>query len=232
MTSDAVDRAKRMAGKEAASLVRPGQVVGLGTGSTAAMAIEELGRRMREEGLAFTGVATSYQAMGMARSLGIAVRSLDEVSSIDIAIDGADEVDPAKNLIKGGGGAHLREKVIAGASDLFVVVVDESKLVSVLGERMSVPVEVLPMAVATVARRIRSLGGEPELRTGIRKDGPVITDNGNMILDVRFGPIADPAGLERALREIPGLLESGLFVGLADLVICGDAGAQTVRRIT
>jgi hypothetical protein len=117
VSDDPVDRAKRMASKEAAGMVRSGQIVGLGTGSTAAMAIQELGRRVREEGLVFTGVATSYQAAGLARALGIPVRTLDEVSGIDLAIDGADEVDPGKNLIKGGGGAHLREKVIAAESD-------------------------------------------------------------------------------------------------------------------
>jgi ribose 5-phosphate isomerase A len=213
-------------------MVRTDQVVGLGTGSTAAHAIEELGRRVREEGLRIVGIPTSYQAARLARDRGIPVRSLDDVDGLDIAIDGADEVDPARNLIKGGGGAHTREKVIASAAKLFVVVVDESKLVRRLGQRTAVPVEVIPMALAPAVRRLRALGGIPELRTGLRKDGPVITDEGNLLLDVRFDGIADPATLEGAINAIPGVLDNGLFVGLAGLVLSCAPGVDEVRRIS
>jgi ribose 5-phosphate isomerase A len=224
--------AKRRAGIQAASMVVSDQVVGLGTGSTAARAIEELGRRIREESLRIVGIPTSYQAARLAREQGIPVRSMDDVEGIDIAIDGADEVDPARNLIKGGGGAHTREKVVASAAGLFVVVVDESKIVRVLGEKTAIPVEVISMAVAPAARKLRDLGGAAELRMGLRKDGPVITDEGNLILDVRFGPVTDPAGLERAINAIPGVLDNGLFVGLAGIVLVGVAGASEVRRIS
>jgi ribose 5-phosphate isomerase A len=228
---DPVERAKRAAGREAAKMVRAGQIVGLGTGSTAALAIEELGLRVRDEGLAIVGVATSYQAAALARRAGIPVRSLEEIGRIDVAIDGADEADPRKNLIKGGGAAHTREKVIASEAALFIVVLDESKLVAHLGERSPVPVEAIPMAAAVVARRLEALGGQPELRMGIRKDGPVITDNGNVVIDVQFGPIADPLRLEKAINEIPGVVDNGLFIGLADLLLVGEMGSEVVRRI-
>ncbi len=224
--------AKRRTGIEAASMVVTDQVVGLGTGSTAAHAIEELGRRIREESLRIVGIPTSYQAARLAREHGVPVRSMDDVGGIDIAIDGADEVDPVRNLIKGGGGAHTREKVVASAAGLFVVVVDESKIVRILGEKTAIPVEVIPMAVAPASRKLRDLGGVAELRMGLRKDGPVITDEGNLILDVRFGPVANPAGLERAINAIPGVLDNGLFVGLAGIVLVGVEGASEVRRIS
>jgi ribose 5-phosphate isomerase A len=224
--------AKRRAGIEAASMVRAEQVVGLGTGSTAAHAIEELGRRVREEHLRIVGIPTSYQAARLAREHGVSVLTLDDVDRLDIAIDGADEVDPHRNLIKGGGAAHTREKVIAAAARLFVVVVDESKVVRRLGEKAAVPVEVIPMAVAPVGRALRALGGVPELRMGLRKDGPVVTDEGNLLYDVRFDTIADPAGLERAINAIPGVLDNGLFVGLAGLILIGVPGATEVRRLS
>lgn len=218
-----------MVGIEAARMIVSGQVVGLGTGSTAAEMIRELGRRVREEGLSVTGVATSFHAAILARGEGIAVRTLEDVERIDIAIDGADEVDPAKNLIKGGGGAHTREKVIASFADRFVVVVDDSKLVSKLGEKFPVPVEAIPMALPLVMRRLRDLGGVPEIRMGVRKDGPVVTDQGNIVIDVRFNGLTNPAALEAAINAIPGVLENGIFAGLADrILVASPAG---VRRI-
>ncbi|HEY9845979.1 MAG TPA: ribose 5-phosphate isomerase A, partial [Candidatus Caenarcaniphilales bacterium] len=138
------------------------------------------------------------------------------------AIDGADEVDPQHNLIKGGGAAHTREKVVDSLAAQFIVVVDSSKLVERLGSTFPVPVEVLPMAIAPVTQAIGKLGGKPELRMGVKKDGPVITDQGNMVLDVMFDSIDNPAELEKTLNNIPGVLENGLFVGLTDLVLVGE----------
>jgi ribose 5-phosphate isomerase A len=228
---DGAREAKRLAGIEAAALVRSGFVVGLGTGSTAAFAIAELGRRVREEGLSIRGIPTSFSAAILARDSGIPLAALDDVASIDLAIDGADEIDPGKNLIKGGGAAHTREKVIASAAARFVVVADESKLVARLGEKAPVPVEVIPMAFSPVLRRLRSLGAVPEIRMGHRKDGPVITDQGNFIIDARFARIDDPAALERAINEIPGVLDNGLFIGMAETVLIGSTGSGGVRRL-
>jgi ribose 5-phosphate isomerase A len=227
---DLQKKAKQLAGREAAKFVKDGNVVGLGTGSTAAYGIEELGRRVKDEGLRILGIPTSYSAANLAREHGIPVGSLDDVGRVDIAIDGADEVDPLKNLIKGGGAAHTREKIVDALADLFVVVVDDSKLVSRLGEKCPVPVEVIPMALAPVMRRLRAMGGEPVLRAAIRKDGPVITDLGNFVVDVRFPVIEDPATLESNLNNIPGVLENGLFVGLTDVVVIGVCKDGSVRK--
>jgi ribose 5-phosphate isomerase A len=232
-----IDRERRLkerAALEAVKMIRDGAIVGLGTGSTAALAIAELGRRVREDGLEIIGIPTSYQAAMIARANGIVTRTLDDVSKIDIAIDGADEVDSKKNLIKGGGGAHTREKVVDGLADLFVVVVDDSKLVKRLGEKFPVPVEVLPFAIGAVMKKLQGMGGNPALRMGVKKDGPVISDQGNMLIDVRFPEIEDPAALERNLNNIPGVVENGLFVGLAHVVLIGtmsQRGGAIVRRI-
>jgi len=225
---------KERAALEAAKMIGDGAIVGLGTGSTAALAIAELGKRVRQEGLEIIGIPTSYQSAMIARENGIVIRSLDDVSKIDIAIDGADEVDPKKNLIKGGGGAHTREKIVDGWADLFVVVVDDSKLVKHLGEKFPVPVEVLPFAVHPVMKKLQAMGGNPKLRMGLRKDGPVITDQGNMVIDVRFSEIKDPKALELKLNDTPGVVDNGLFVGLAHLILVGtmdQGGDPTIRRI-
>jgi len=198
------------------------------------LAIAELGRKVRQEGLEIIGIPTSYQAAMLARENGIVTRTLDDVSKIDIAIDGADEVDPNKNLIKGRGAAHTREKVVDSWAELFVVVVDDSKLVNHLGEKFPVPVEVLPFAVHPVMRKLRGMGGDATVRMGVKKDGPVITDQGNMVIDVRFPQIKDPKALELELNDIPGVVENGLFVGLAHVVLVGAAdrgGKPTVRKI-
>ena len=222
---------KQRVALEAARLVPDGAVVALGTGSTAAFAIEELGRRIRAEGLAIRGIPTSYQAAMLARQFGIPLTTLDDVDHLDIAIDGADEVDPYKNLIKGGGAAHTREKIIDSLAEVFVVVVDASKLVRHLGETFPVPVEVLPLAIAPVLRRLTAMGGEPVVRMGVRKDGPVITDQGNLVVDVRFQTIPDPKGLEAALNNIPGVVENGIFTGVADIILVGSPEEAGVRRI-
>ncbi len=225
------EMAKKLSGREAAKLVKDGAVVGLGTGSTAAYAIEELGRRVQEEGLNILGIPTSYQAADLARRNRIPVRTLDDLDRVDIAIDGADEVDPVRNLIKGGGAAHTREKVIDTLADFFVVAIDDSKLVNRLGEKCPVPVEVIPMALVPVMRRLEAMGGKPVLRTAVKKDGPVITDQGNFVVDVRFLSIEDPEALESTLNNIPGVVENGLFVNLTNLVVVGNSADGTVKRI-
>ncbi|MEN9207971.1 MAG: ribose-5-phosphate isomerase RpiA [Gloeomargarita sp. GMQP_bins_120] len=225
--------AKQAVGQQAAQLVASGMVVGLGTGSTAAFMIQALGERLRRgEIQGVRGVPTSFQAAVLARQAGIPLTTLDEVETIDLAIDGADEVDPHKNLIKGGGAAHTREKVVDSLAQEFVVVVDESKLVERLGSTFPVPVEVIPMAVTPVMRALARLGGQPELRMAVKKDGPVITDQGNMVIDVRFPAIPNPADLEMRINNIPGVVENGLFVGLAGRVLIGQVvEGQTQVRV-
>jgi ribose 5-phosphate isomerase A len=209
---------KEAAGRAAAKLVRDGEVVGLGTGSTAYFAVIALGERVKL-GLKIIGIPTSVHTGDLARSVGIPLTTLDDRPEIDITIDGADEVDPKLNLIKGGGGALTREKVIAAASKKMVVVADASKVVSVLG-KFPLPVEVISFARTVVERKIVLLGGSPKLRT--KPDGsPYLTDNGNPILDCSFGAIADPPALARALSSTPGIVEHGLFIGLATMALVG-----------
>lgn len=217
------DSAKLAAGKYAAALVENGMHVGLGTGSTTAFALEELGRLIREEGLSIIGTPTSSASERMARRVGIPLESLDKVERLDIALDGADEVDPQLNLIKGRGAAHTREKVVASLAERFVVLADESKLVERLGTRAAVPVEVLPMATYPVERALARMGGVAVLRMGQRKDGPVVTDQGFWILDVTFEGIDDPDGLNAAIKQLPGVLDHGLFIHLATDVVVGQA---------
>ena len=237
MNPDLTKQLKQQVGVAAAQRVTSGMVVGLGTGSTAALAIAELGRRLGTGELQnIRGIPTSFQASVLAKKYGIPLVTLDDLGddeAVDIAIDGADEVDPHKNLIKGGGAAHTREKVIDSLARQFVVVVDSSKLVDKLGSTFPVPLEVLPMAIAPVSRAVKALGGEPELRMGVKKDGPVITDQGNMVLDVKFADILDPAGLEKTLNNLPGVLENGLFVGVAHTILVGEVvdGVPQVREI-
>jgi ribose 5-phosphate isomerase A len=231
---DPVKLMKQQVGKAAADRVQSGTIVGLGTGSTTAFTIQFLGDRLKSGELKdIKGVPTSFQASVLAKQYGIPLTTLDEIDHIDIAIDGADEVDPQKNLIKGGGAAHTREKIVDSLADQFIVVVDRSKLVDRLGSTFPLPVEVLPMAITPVMQAIEKLGGQPELRMGVKKDGPVITDQGNMVLDVKFAAIDNPAELEKTLNNIPGVLENGLFVGVADLILIGEIqdGAPIVREM-
>jgi ribose 5-phosphate isomerase A len=219
--ANASSQEKEAAGRAAAKLVRDGDVVGLGTGSTAYFAVVALGERVKS-GLKMIGIPTSVQTADLARQLGIPLTTLDEHPEIDITIDGADEVDPKLNLIKGGGGALLREKVVASASKKMIVVADSGKIVPVLG-KFPLPVEVISFARAVVEKKIVSLGASPKLRT--KPDGsPYLTDNGNQILDCSFGKIEDPPPLARALSNTPGVVEHGLFIGLASLALvgCGD----------
>ena len=214
---------KRAIGVRAASLVRPGMCVGLGTGSTTAHALKELRRRVREEGLAFAGVATSSATERLARRYGFRLVAPDEINRIDVALDGADEIDLDGNLIKGRGAAHTREKVIASMADRFVILAEASKRVDRLGTKAPVPVEVLPMALRPVTGALVDLGGEPVLRMGVRKDGPVVTDQGFWILDVLFDGIDAPDALSRTVKQIPGVLDHGIFVGLATDLVIGEA---------
>ena len=228
---EVVERAKRNAAQEAAKHVKDGFVVGLGSGSTAAYAIEEIGKRAKREGLKILGVPTSYQALMLAVQNGIQMTTLEEHPSIDVAIDGADQVDEHLDLIKGMGGALAREKIVAAASKKFIIVADENKKVKVLGENgHPVPLEVLPMATAFVMQKTKQYSGRPSLRESSGKVGPVITDNGNVIIDAVFGLINKPAELEGRLRYIPGVVETGLFVDMADIVYLGKrSGVEELK---
>lgn len=220
------ETAKRRAGESAAETVGDGMVVGLGTGSTAAHAIRALGRRV-DGGLDIEGVPTSFQARKLAREAEIPLTSMEEATP-DVAIDGADQV-AGGNLLKGGGGAHAREKVVDAAADRFLVVVDPTKVVETLDS--PVPLAVLPDAWTTVAATVCEHGGEPTLRAARRKDGPVVTDNCNLVLDCDFGSIPDPDRLARTLSAVPGVVEHGLFVGLADEIHLGRDGGAEVREV-
>ena len=218
------EAAKRRAGESAADLVEDGMIVGLGTGSTAAHAIRALGRAV-DAGLNVSGIPTSYQSRALAREVGIPLTTLDAARP-DIAIDGADQVADG-DLIKGGGAAHAREKVVDASADRFVVVADETKRAAALDR--PVAVEALPDAVPVVEDRVAAAGGDPALRSAERKDGPVVTDNGNLVLDCEFGAINDPAGLAASLAGVPGVVAHGLFVGMADEVHVGGDGVSVER---
>lgn len=224
---------KRQAAEQAVAFVESGMLVGLGGGSTAGFAVRCIARLLREGRLRdVRGVPCSLQVEAQARELGIPLAALDEHASIDLTIDGADEVDPNLDLIKGGGGALLREKIVAQASRREIIVVDESKLSPALGTRWPVPVEVIPFGWRAQAGYLESLGARPVLRPA--GDGaPFKTDQGNLILDCQFGPIPDPAGLAARLNERAGIVEHGLFLGLAtDVVVVGVEGARHLKRDT
>jgi ribose 5-phosphate isomerase A len=214
--------AKKRVALEAVKHVEDGFVVGLGSGSTAVYVIEEIGRLIRQDGLQVLGVPSSSQAMMVAVRSGVPLTTLDEHPVLDLDIDGADEVDRKLDMIKGGGGALTREKIVASAAKQVVIVADETKLVETLGA-FKVPVEVLPFALATATAEIQKMGGKPLLRESKGKVGAVVTDNGNYIVDVDFGAIDDAGELNRRLKLIPGVIETGLFIGMADVVYLGKA---------
>jgi ribose 5-phosphate isomerase A len=228
MNTDPVILMKQEVGRAAANRVKSNSIVGLGTGSTTAYAIQFIGERLEKGELTnVVGVPTSFQAEVLAKKYNIPLTTLDAIAHIDVAIDGADEVDPQKNLIKGGGAAHTREKVVDSLAKEVIVVVDSGKLVDKL------PVEVIPMAVTPVMRKLEELGGKPELRMGVKKAGPVVTDQGNLVIDVKYTSIDNPAELEATINNIPGVLENGLFVGVADVILVGEIvdGNPVVREM-
>ena len=223
------ENAKKMAAVSAAKHVKNGFVVGLGSGTTVAYAFQELYRRIREDRLHIQGVPTSYQAFLLAVQNHIPTTTLDEHPMLDVTIDGADQVDEELNMIKGMGGALTREKIVASASEMNIIVVDETKLTKKLGVNQPVPIEVLPFALTVAMANLRPLKGKPVLREAQKKLGPVVTDNGNFILDVDFGAIDNPKELNQALNAIPGIVETGLFLGMADIVYVGKR--ETVQRL-
>lgn len=222
--------AKEVAGRKAVEFVENGMSLGLGTGSTVHHALVRLGERIRDEGLRVRGVPTSRDTHDKALRFGIPLVALESIETLDLTIDGADEIDARFDMIKGGGGALLREKVIASITRQEVIVIGRSKLVPRLGTTFALPVEVVPFALATVDRALRRLGCAPSLRMDSGR--PYMTDNGNSILDCRFANgIADAAELEAAIARIPGAVESGLFIGLAHALVIGEAdGSVEVRH--
>ncbi|QHW30544.1 ribose-5-phosphate isomerase RpiA [Paenibacillus rhizovicinus] len=214
---------KQLAAEKAVEHIEHGMTVGLGTGTTAYFAIQRIAARVKE-GLGIRAVASSMHSEELARQLGIPIAPFAAIEGIDVTIDGADEVDEALNLIKGGGGALLREKILAANSAKFIVIVDESKLVRKLGT-FPLPVEVIPFAYELTRRQVQALGCEPTLRT---VDGKTfVTDNGNFILDCAFPVIDNPADLSGKLHLIPGVAEHGLFVKMTDTVIIGSGDGTT-----
>jgi ribose 5-phosphate isomerase A len=219
---------KKLVGYQAAQMVNDGDVVGLGTGSTTHYFIQRLGQIIKEEEIEILGIPTSYQSFFLAQNSQIPITSLDE-HSIDLAVDGADEVDPQLNLIKGGGAAHTLEKIVDSAADKFIVIVVDSKIVDELG-RFPVPVEVIPQAFRVVKDQMEDMGGKPHLRMAERKDGPVITDNGNFVIDVDFGLLKNPEKMEVDLNTIPGVVENGIFTRIVDEVLVGSSDGVKIMK--
>ncbi len=223
------DRGKVAAANAAADLVQDGMIVGLGSGSTATLVVQALGRRVASQGLQFSGVATSNATAELARSLQIPLRELDAVASLDLNLDGADEVDPNFQMIKGRGGALLREKIIATAARRRVNVVTPSKRVLRLGAHSPIPLEVSPIGVQHLMRRIQALGAEPNLRH--HEDQSIYqTDGGNWILDCIVTQIDDPAVLHARLKQLTGVFETGIFIRLCDVLIVGDANGVEIHE--
>jgi len=225
-----VDGAKRRAAEAAAQHVVSGTVIGLGTGSTAKHLIQIIGDYLSAGQLTeIQGVPTSNQTSAYAMEAGIPLTTLDDHPELMLSIDGADLIDGDLNAVKGGGGALLREKIVAAASKTYILIADETKIVEKLGTGFPLPIEVLPFSATPAADRVEKLGASVALRRG--KLGPVTTDNGNFILDADFGPMDDPAGLERELKSIPGVLETGLFLGYADVAYVGTPdGVRKMER--
>jgi ribose 5-phosphate isomerase A len=227
------DPAKLAAARAAVALVRDGMKLGLGTGSTASVMVRELAARAGAEGLSLRCAATSKATCDLAESLGLTIESLDQIGWLDMTIDGADEVDPDLHLIKGGGAAHLREKIVAAASDRMVVIADPGKVVDRLGA-FPLPVEVLQFGFETsrtlIRRALDKLGlGEREILQRLKDSEPVVTDEGNWILDLHLKEIPDAVALAHALSAIPGVVEHGLFLGMCDLAIIGRADGSVVQ---
>jgi ribose 5-phosphate isomerase A len=217
--AELIQEAKKKAALEAVKHVKDNSIVGLGSGTTVAFAIEALGERMKNEKLKIMGIPSSYQAFQLAVQYGVPITTLDEHPIIDVTIDGADQITPELYLIKGMGAALAREKIVAAASKYNIIIADESKRVKILGENnQAVPIEVLPFALSLVQNKISELGGNPIVREGKGKLGPIITDNGNMIIDANFGLIQNPQELAVKVKMMPGVVETGFFVGLTNIV--------------
>ncbi len=227
--NDWKEKAKRMAALEAVKHVKDGYVIGLGSGSTAAYAIAEIGRKIREEEIEVLGIPTSSQAFLLAIKNKIPLTTLTEHPVINLTIDGADQVDSKLNLIKGMGGALTREKIVASCSKKVIIIIDETKLTENLGEKQPIPIEVLPFALEPVSIKIQKLNGTPKLREGKGKIGPVVTDNGNYIIDAFFAQIKDPEKLNEEIKLIPGVIETGLFINLADLIYIGRRDGTIIK---
>jgi ribose 5-phosphate isomerase A len=219
------EKAKKLAALRAVKHVQDGYALGLGSGTTAAYAIEEIGKLIRETKLNVLGVPSSHQAYILALKFKIPMTTLDEHPRLDLTIDGVDQVDKGLNLIKGLGGALTKEKIISSVSKLNIRIADETKLAEE-GLNHFVPVEIIPFAYSVAKSRLMEIGGQPRLREGNGKIGPAITDNGNFILDVDFGPIENPRGLDSKIRMIPGVIETGIFIDMADIVYIGTRNGE------
>jgi ribose 5-phosphate isomerase A len=227
MTLPDAERMLRLA-RRAADEVQPGMLAGLGSGSTAEALVAELGRRVAA-GLRFTGVATSIRTRTLAESLGIPIMPLDEVETLDVCIDGADEIAPDLNVVKGRGGALLYEKLVAVRARRYVIIAAAEKLVAQLGTRMPLPVEVIPYGWARSAQALEPLGLKPTLRAAAGQ--PFVTDGGHYIVDCATGPIAEPAQLAQDIKALTGIVDHGLFIGLADAAMTiDDAGELAVQE--
>ena len=235
---DLQNQMKQAVALAAVDQIENGMILGLGSGSTAALMIEALAVKIKSGEIKdVVGVTTSFQGEVLASELGIPLKSLSSVSGIDLAIDGADEVDPKFQLIKGGGACHVQEKLVAALAKKFIVVVDSTKLVKKLNLDFKLPVEVLPSAWKQVQKTLHDLGGKGNLRMAQKKAGPIVTDQGNLILDLSFRHgIDEPDLLESQINNIPGVLENGLFVNLTDQVLVGkvendEVGVESLNRI-
>jgi len=235
---DLQNQMKKAVAQAAVDQIQNGMILGLGSGSTAALMIEALAIKIKSGEIKdVVGVTTSFQGEVLASELGIPLKSLSSVSEIDLAIDGADEVDPKFQLIKGGGACHVQEKLVAALAKKFIVVVDSTKLVKKLNLDFKLPVEVLPSAWKQVQKKLHDLGGKGNLRMAQKKAGPIVTDQGNLILDLSFRHgIDEPDLLESQINNIPGVLENGLFVNLTDQVLVGkvendEVGVESLNKI-
>jgi ribose 5-phosphate isomerase A len=225
------EKAKKAVAKEAVKHVKDGCIIGLGSGTTVAYAIEEMGKLVKQKHLHLLAVPSSHQAFLLATQNCIPVTTLDEHSKLDLTIDGADQVErKTLNMIKGMGGAMTREKIVASASKENIIIIDQTKLTEKLGLNQSIPVEVLPFALALVISKLQMLKGKPKLREGTGKVGPIVTDNGNFVLDVDFGVVRDAKKLNTQIKSIPGVIETGLFPNMATMVYVGTQGE--VQKLT
>jgi ribose 5-phosphate isomerase A len=222
---------KKMAATAALEQIKDGMIVGMGSGSTVMHVIELVGQKIKNEDMNILAVPTSYDTAQLCISVGIRLTTLDEHPSLDLAVDGADEVDPNLNLIKGGGAALTREKIVGSAAKLLIILVDESKLVKSLGEKTPLPLEVLPFAITPVIRRLQGFG-KPQLRMSTKKLGPIVTDNGNFIVDLHNPKLTNYSEMEKQLNNIPGVIENGLFVNMADIVYVGsEKGVKILTKL-